>query len=141
MEKIVQLQVLPEKIEDTIFLYHQALRNSGFSKDKMPYFKLHKRSIDARRAPVKYNIQVLLSSEPIPVNVYPFQEKNVSDAPVVHIVGAGPAGLYAALQAIELGWRPIIFERGKDVRSRRRDLAVLNKQGIVNPESNYCFGE
>ncbi|MCC5924233.1 MAG: FAD-binding protein [Crocinitomicaceae bacterium] len=141
MEKTVQFQVLPEQVEDTGFLYGQALQNSGFSKDKVPYFKVLKRSIDARRAPVKYNVQVLLSSEPIPIRFYTFQEKNVSNAPTVHIVGAGPAGLYAALQAIELGWRPIIFERGKDVRSRRRDLAILNKQSIVNPESNYCFGE
>mgnify|MGYP000179816303 FL=1 len=59
----------------------------------------------------------------------------------MHIIGAGPGGLFAALKALELGIRPIIFERGKDVRSRRRDLAVLNKEGIVNPESNYCYGE
>ena len=57
------------------------------------------------------------------------------------IVGSGPAGLFAALKLIELGLKPIILERGKDVRSRRRDLAAINKQHIVNPESNYCFGE
>lgn len=141
MEKKVQFQVFPEQAEDVQFLYQKALDHGGVDKDDMPFFKILKRSIDARRAPVKYNIQVLLSKIPIPNRTYLFQEKNVLDAPVVHIVGAGPAGLYAALQAIELGWRPIIFERGKDVRSRRRDLAVLNKQSIVNPESNYCFGE
>ena len=59
----------------------------------------------------------------------------------VIIIGAGPAGLFAALQLIEKGIKPIILERGKDVKSRRRDLAVLNKEGIINPESNYCFGE
>jgi hypothetical protein len=64
-----------------------------------------------------------------------------SNAKEVIIIGAGPAGLFAALECIQLGLRPIIIERGKDVRSRRRDLANLNKEGIVNPESNYCFGE
>ena len=57
------------------------------------------------------------------------------------IIGGGPAGLFAALQLIEIGIKPVIIERGKDVKERRRDLALLNKKGIINPESNYCFGE
>ena len=69
------------------------------------------------------------------------QYPDVKDAKTVIIVGAGPAGLFAALQCIELGLKPIIIERGKDVKQRRRDLANINKQGLVNPESNYCFGE
>jgi len=59
----------------------------------------------------------------------------------VLVIGAGPAGLFAALRCLELGIKPIIIERGKDVQSRRRDLAAINKEHIVNPESNYCFGE
>ena len=59
----------------------------------------------------------------------------------VHIIGMGPAGMFAALHAIKSGIKPIIYERGKNVRDRRRDLAKLNKEGLVNPESNYCFGE
>ena len=71
-----------------------------------------------------------------------FNFKDVSKAEKkVIIIGAGPAGLFAALHLLEQGIKPIILERGKDVRSRRRDLAVLNKEGIINPESNYCFGE
>ncbi len=71
-----------------------------------------------------------------------FSFPNVSQATrTVLIVGAGPAGLFAALRAIELGIRPIVLERGKDVRTRRRDLAALNKEHLVNPDSNYCFGE
>src|SRR5690606_25926438 len=66
---------------------------------------------------------------------------NVSDAAPVIIVGAGPAGLFAALQCLEKGLRPIVLERGKDVQERRRDLALLNKEGLVNADSNYCFGE
>lgn len=67
--------------------------------------------------------------------------KNVSNSKPVHIIGFGPAGMFAALRLIELGYKPVVFERGKDVRSRRRDLAAINKQGFVNEDSNYCFGE
>jgi uncharacterized FAD-dependent dehydrogenase len=70
--------------------------------------------------------------------LFPILPKNAKE---VHIIGAGPAGLFAALECIQLGLKPIVLERGKDVRSRRRDLAKLNKEGIVDPESNYCFGE
>ena len=66
---------------------------------------------------------------------------DVSAKKEIAIIGAGPAGLYAALRAIEAGLKPIVFERGKDVRARRRDLAIINKEQTVNPESNYCFGE
>ena len=76
------------------------------------------------------------------VHLFPFFFHDVSKAErKVLIVGAGPAGLFAALKLIEAGIQPIILERGKDIRARRRDLAILNKSGIVNPESNYCFGE
>src|SRR5690606_13865337 len=71
----------------------------------------------------------------------PFVPQNVSKAKRIAIIGAGPAGLYAALRAVEAGLKPIVFERGKDVRERRRDLAAINKDQIVNPDSNYCFGE
>jgi uncharacterized protein len=67
--------------------------------------------------------------------------QNVADRERVLIVGAGPAGLFAALRCIELGLKPIVIERGKDVKQRRRDLAAINKEGAINPESNYCFGE
>ena len=71
-----------------------------------------------------------------------FEYPNVANAPRrVLVVGAGPAGLFAALRCIELGIKPIVLERGKDVRTRRRDLAALNKEHVVNPDSNYCFGE
>jgi uncharacterized FAD-dependent dehydrogenase len=79
--------------------------------------------------------------EPFKPETYTVNYPEVKEAKPVIIVGAGPAGLFAALQCIELGLKPIIIERGKEVKDRRRDLANINKQGLVNPESNYCFGE
>jgi hypothetical protein len=80
-------------------------------------------------------------NEPYIPESYTIRYPNVKDSKPVIIIGAGPAGLFAALQCIESGLKPIILERGKDVKQRRRDLANINKQGLVNPESNYCFGE
>src|SRR5690606_1507271 len=87
---------------------------------------------------------VFFVDEPPQVERYTFQGRSVRNAGLehtVHIVGAGPAGLFAALRCIELGLKPVILERGKDVKARRRDLAAINKLGLVNPDSNYCFGE
>lgn len=102
-----------------------------------------RQSVDARGRQVKVNIEaeVFINETPQPQRQYQFEYGNVSIAPAAVIVGAGPAGLFAALRLIELGFKPIVLERGKDVRARRRDLAAINKEHIVNPDSNYCFGE
>jgi uncharacterized protein len=105
--------------------------------------KIIKKSLDARGKQSYYNYKIEvfdINDSSIDNNRIPYQPlaKNIKR---VIIIGAGPAGLFAALQLIELGIKPIIIERGKDVRSRRRDLATLNKEGIINEESNYCFGE
>ena len=104
--------------------------------------KLIKRSLDARKPEIKVNLryEVFIDEEPTKEAI-PFNLQDVSKSNPIHIIGAGPAGLFAALEAIHQGLKPIIFERGKDVRERRRDLAKINKEQIVNPESNYCFGE
>jgi len=104
--------------------------------------QLIKRSIDARKKAIKVNLrfEVFLDEEPT-IKEAAFGLKDVRNKEPIHIIGAGPAGLFAALEAIHLGYKPILFERGKDVRARRRDLARINKEQIVNPESNYCFGE
>lgn len=106
-------------------------------------FRVVKRSIDARQATVWVRVQVeVYQNEPLPALIsYSQQYPDVSKSKAVIIVGAGPAGLFAALRLIEKGIKPIVLERGKDVRSRRRDLAAINKDHIVNPDSNYCFGE
>jgi uncharacterized FAD-dependent dehydrogenase len=141
MENTVQIQILPERIEDLEFIIYQANQKQGTSTVDFPYGFIRKRSIDARKKPAKYNLQVVLSKEPITPKVPTILYPNVKGKEEIHIIGAGPAGLYAALEAIELGFKPVIYERGKDVRERRRDLAKLNKEHIVNPESNYCYGE
>ena len=105
------------------------------------FYRVLKQSIDARKKPVKILLQVEISDLAFEEDHLSFQYKDVSEAPAAIVVGAGPAGLFAALRLIELGIKPIIIERGKDVRARRRDLAAINKDHIVNPESNYCFGE
>ncbi|MEA2750527.1 MAG: uncharacterized protein QOI41_4670, partial [Myxococcales bacterium] len=102
-----------------------------------------KRSIDARGRGPRVQLRVELSTgapfDP-PVTTPP-ELPDTRTKPVVVIVGAGPGGLFAALRAIELGLRPIVVERGKDVRARRHDLAAITQRGVVDPDSNYCFGE
>lgn len=121
-------------------------RAAGIPVSEMAGFQELRRSIDARNRSVKFNLRVRVYEKgEKPAAHHPQFERrefqNVSNATHVVIVGAGPAGLFAALRLIEHGIRPIILERGKNVRDRRRDLAAINKEHIVNPESNYCFGE
>ncbi len=112
------------------------------SPQKISGLKTLKRSIDARGRKVVYRMQVqAFIEEAYKPEVFSVSYPDVKDQKSVIIVGAGPAGLFAALQCIEMGLKPIVLERGKDVKQRRRDLADINKQGLVNPESNYCFGE
>lgn len=102
---------------------------------------LRKRSIDARKAPVwRYQYEAYAPGEEIEEYSAP-QYRNVSDAPAVIVVGAGPAGMFAALKLLTLGLKPVVLERGKDVHARKFDMASLSRDGIVNPESNYCYGE
>lgn len=142
MSTLVQISVLPKQIEDDNYVLERALEKAKLRKDLITDWRIRKRSIDARRNPIKYNLQIefWLKGQEREI-ILPFIPKNVTDAPEIAIIGAGPAGLYAALRAVEAGLRPVVFERGKDVRSRRFDLAKINKEHIVNPESNYCFGE
>ena len=110
---------------------------------KGQYVEVLRRSVDARQRNIKVNLRVEVRDTPPGVDYVEYfqKEHDVRNADPVIIVGAGPAGLFAGIKAIEGGLKPIILERGKDVRARRRDLAAINKQHIVNPESNYCFGE
>jgi uncharacterized FAD-dependent dehydrogenase len=116
---------------------------AGVAERRISGYSIRKQSIDARSREVKINLQVELAIDEQPVPAPPFDPgfRDVHGAREAVIVGAGPAGLFAALRLIREGVRPVILERGKDVRSRRRDLAAMNREGMVNPDSNYCFGE
>lgn len=142
MSQLVHISVLPEYLEDEKHLWHQIVKKIAIDKNDVQQWRIRKRSIDARQKKVKYNLQIELwyNDEVIP-NRSTYKIQDVSLSKEVAIIGAGPAGLYAALRAIEGGLKPVIYERGKDVRSRRRDLAALNKDHVVDPDSNYCFGE
>ncbi len=142
---------MPTEVEITLppeYAYSEShIRQEVARKLEIPFsditgIELMKRSIDARRRPVRYLIRLqAFVNETFSETKKELQYPDVSTKPVVHIVGAGPAGLFAALRLIELGYKPVVFERGKDVKSRRRDLAAINREHVVNPESNYCFGE
>jgi uncharacterized FAD-dependent dehydrogenase len=141
MVKEIQFQVTPEQAVDNDFLRSRIKNDLGIKNNQFD-FQWKKRSVDARKSAIKINCTFdVFIEEPITPFDAEFQPMDVTGAEEVAIVGAGPAGIYAALRCLELGLKPVVFERGKDVRSRRRDLAKLNKEMIVNPESNYCFGE
>lgn len=144
MPRELQIQVSPEIAHNEQLLKEHVAKLMQISSKEIQKVIVLKRSIDARQKAVKFNIKanVFLKSEKfIPQKIELPDYKNVSNKQEVIIVGAGPAGLFAALQLIELGLKPIVIERGKDVRGRRRDLKAINRDGIVNEDSNYCFGE
>lgn len=142
MSILVQISILPNQQKDVPYILELGLAKAKLYKSDIKDWRIRKRSIDARRAPVKLNLQLeFWTKEEEIKTISPFIPQQVTDKKSIAIIGAGPAGLYAALRAIEVGLKPVIFERGKDVRERRRDLAKINKEHIVNPDSNYCFGE
>ncbi len=144
MPKELLLQVTPEIAANESLLKDHLSKQIKVSVQEIQHVSILKRSIDARQKAIKINLKVVIY-----LKGEPFQEtklelpiyKDVSNAQEVIVVGAGPAGLFAALQLIELGLKPIVLERGKDVRGRRRDLKAINREHIVNEDSNYCFGE
>ncbi len=137
----IQISILPEQVHDHELIKRKIRKKLKKSSSDF-YYKWKKRSIDARNHSIKINATFLVSfQEDELIDHIEFTPQIVNNASSVVIIGSGPAGLFAALRALELGIKPIIYERGKDVKSRRRDLAKINKEGIVNTESNYCFGE
>lgn len=142
MIKEIEIVCPPGQQDDEGALIKIAATSLNISLKKISAVKVLKRSIDARGRKVVFRmqVQVFIDEAYIP-ETFSVKYPDVKNAKPVIIVGAGPAGLFAALQCIELGLKPIVLERGKDVKQRRRDLANINKQGLVNPESNYCFGE
>ncbi|ARV05351.1 FAD-binding protein [Polaribacter sp. SA4-10] len=143
MIKEIQLRVnLVEEHKENILLY-KASKQLGVDKSEISAVKVLRKSIDARKKDIIFNYKVAVYiNEQVPEKSdYIFEYKDVSKAKEVHIIGFGPAGMYAALRCIELGFKPIVLERGKNVKDRRRDLKAINQDHIVNEDSNYCFGE
>jgi uncharacterized FAD-dependent dehydrogenase len=144
MQKKISLRLSPSDASSETAVVTAIARYFGIAEKQLSGFHLLKKSIDARGKNIYINLLVhAFIDEPFQyrkLQEFPFQEVSNASKKVV-IIGGGPAGIFAALQLIESGVKPVILERGKEVRARRRDLAILNKEGILNPESNYCFGE
>lgn len=138
--KRVDLVLSPEQADNPEEVERIALRISNLNSAQVV---ITRRSIDARKPPVKIRIEAVVGNDlgETGKSTYRPSDNLVSNKDPVIIVGAGPAGLFAALRLIELGIKPIILERGKDVQQRRRDIAAINKKGLVDEDSNYCFGE
>ena len=144
MPQELLLQVTPEIAVNEKLLKEYVAKSIRVSEAEIKHISILKRSIDARQKAIKINLKVTIyfqGDEFIEEKIQLPEYKNVSNSQEVIVVGAGPAGLFAALQLIELGLKPIVIERGKDVRGRRRDLKAINLDHIVNEDSNYCFGE
>lgn len=143
MKTITDITLSPEQLFVEKRLYQAVAECLRSSIDEIQHVQVLRRSIDSRRAPAKYRVtaNVFFKGEPIEQLSQPSDYKDVSNATPVIIVGAGPAGLFAALRALELGLKPIIIEQGKDVSARRYDIARLTREKIVNPQSNWCCGE
>lgn len=143
MIKELQLRILPEEAANEQALKMAVSRFSGDAEKDISAVRILKRSIDARQRTIYLNIKVRVFINELPSGPeYTETEyRNVSSAKDVIIVGAGPGGLFAALRLIELGLRPVVIERGKNVRDRKKDIALISREHLVDPESNYSFGE
>jgi uncharacterized FAD-dependent dehydrogenase len=138
----LEIKVPPGLEENEDAIRNAIARKMRVDDSRITTYRLRRRNIDARRRPVfVIQVEVWLDEKPETNDPWQIPLQQVGDKAPVHIIGLGPAGLFAALRCIELGLKPIVIERGKAVRDRRRDLARLNREGIVNTESNYCFGE
>ena len=143
MIRNVDIRLSAERLEVAGAVTEAAAGRLGVSASRVTRVAVARRSLDARRRPPVYVLRVRVWVDETPAAEPGWQLRlgQVDHAPPVVIVGAGPAGLFAALRLIEGGLKPILLERGKDVRGRRLDVARLNREGVVDGESNYCFGE
>lgn len=138
-----QIRVLPEQAANEGGIRQFLVAEKGLEAQHINHIRILKRSIDARQRTIYVNltVRVYIDEEPTDDVFTPIDYRDVSDRPVAIVVGAGPGGLFAALRLIELGIRPIVLERGKDVHERRKDIARISREHLVNPESNFSFGE
>lgn len=144
MIKEIEIKVYSDKLSDDTYILEQIYKQLKLKRTRKVNYKVVRKSLDARKGRPKFLLRLLVGvdemvshdAEKLVIN---YQQS--SKGKEVIIVGAGPAGYFAALEALELGLRPIVLDRGKNVRERRRDLKAIQQDGIVNPDSNYCFGE
>ena len=143
MQQIIDLVLNPKDASSDKQYSLAIAKKIGVNPDRISKIRILKKSIDARHRDVLINMgfQVFIDEEPTFENKSKYEYPFVGNKEQVIIVGAGPAGLFAALRLIELNYKPIILERGKEVSERKKDVAILSRDNIVNPESNYCFGE
>jgi len=143
MIKEIQLRITLQEANTKDILKIKASEQLSLSVDTINNVNILRKSIDARKPTIIFNYKVAVYvNEPSPENrIKQFIYKDVYDAKPIHIIGFGPAGMFAALRCLELGYKPIVLERGKKVQERRRDLKAINQDHIVNSDSNYCFGE
>jgi hypothetical protein len=143
MIKQIQINMAPSAAADEASIKKIAASLAGIDQNEITTLRIIKRSVDARKKNIRVNLTVELFSgdDSASPSITPYLQQDVTLKQEVIIAGAGPAGLFAALRLIELGLRPLILERGKDVSSRKIDIARISREQLVNPDSNYCFGE
>ena len=143
MVKDIQLRLTLKDEERSDILLIKAAQYLSIPKADITGIKVLRKSIDARKPKIilNYKLSVYIKEALPEKSEYQFDYKDVSKAKSIHIIGFGPAGMWAALRCIELGFKPIVLERGKNVKDRRRDLKAINQDHFVNEDSNYCFGE
>lgn len=143
MIKELQVRVLPEEAADEAALKKVVEREAGDTPSHIKAVRVLKRSVDARQRVIYVNLKLRVFIDELPeeAEYTSIEYRDVSKGKPVVVVGAGPGGLFAALRLIELGMRPIVIERGKNVRDRKKDIALISREQTVNAESNYCFGE
>ncbi len=142
MKKEIDLVVSPEQAHSESALRKILSNQSGLDSKSLCY-RIVRRSIDARQRAVKFNLKVEVYSDlaEMPPRIITREFPPLKYSKTAIVIGAGPAGLFAALKLIECGIKPIVLERGKDVQLRRRDIAAITKEHLINEDSNYCFGE
>jgi uncharacterized FAD-dependent dehydrogenase len=141
--KQIQINLNPAAAADEAVIRKIAASLSGMDQSEISAVRVIKRSVDARKKNIRVNltVEVFSGKDSAMPAISPFIPVDVTRKREVIIVGAGPAGLFASLRLIELGLRPVIIERGRDVSSRKKDIARISRDQVVDPDSNYCFGE